>query len=71
MDGGDAATSVAQRTRLRDSLSYGSAIAMNTDGLCMLRSEGRYQRVRLSLSASTTWSHIQGVDIEFVLTGNR
>jgi len=71
VDGGDARVSVAGRTRLKDTVTYGSSSDMNIDGVCKLRSEGRYQRFRLSLSSSTSWSHVQGLGIQYELKGGR
>lgn len=71
VDGGDAKASVSKRARLMDSVSYGSASSVNSNGYCPLRSEGKYQRIRLSLSSSTSWSHVQGITVDYVLRGSR
>jgi len=71
VDGGDVGISVATRSRLKDTVSYGTASTMNADGLCNYRREGRYHRFRASLTASTSWEHIQGVQIDYELTGER
>jgi hypothetical protein len=71
VDGGDARLSVAKRARLKDAVTYGAASDTNINGFCPLRSEGRYQRFRLSLSSSTSWSHAQGLGVDYVLRGKR
>lgn len=71
VDGGDARVAAAARTRLLDSVSYGPAGDMNIDGVCSIRPHGRYMRFRTSLSSSTSWSHIQGLGVEYVLRGLR
>jgi len=71
IDGGQPAVSSAARTRLIDSIAYGSSASMNTDGECAICIEGRYQRLRTSISESTSWSHIQGLTIDYELTGER
>ena len=71
VDGGSADIAVAARTKLQDSVTYGTASAMDADGLCPLIREGRYQRFRTSLTSSTSWSHFQGIQIAYELTGER
>lgn len=69
VDGGAVDVSVAPRTRLKDAVSFTTSTAMNADGLCPVRTEGRYQRPRFSLTSSTSWSHFQGFEIDFELDG--
>ncbi len=71
VDGGSARVSVAKRARLTDAVSYGSASDMNVNGFCPLRSDGKYQRLRLSLTSSTSWSHVQGLAIDGLQRGVR
>lgn len=71
MDGGSADISVAKRQRLVDPVSYGAASTMNTDGECPLYGEGRYMRFRTSLTSSMSWDHIQGIALDFEMTGER
>ena len=71
VDGGGACASVAPRKRLQDSISYGPPSEMNANGVCKLRSEGKYQRIRVSLSSSTSWSHIQGIAVDGTIRGAR
>lgn len=71
IDGGDARIAAAPRTRLNDTITYGSAADMNVDGLCPIRSHGRYQRCRVSLTSSTSWSHIIGIEVDYALRGRR
>jgi hypothetical protein len=65
MDAGTANVSVASRQRLKDSVSYGSAAALNQSGVCPVRGSGVYHRFRLSLTSSTSWSHVQGLKLQF------
>ena len=71
VDGGDIRVSVASRERLQDAVSYGQTAEMNVNGMCPLRAEGRYQRLRVSLSSSTCWSHAQGLTIPWTERGMR
>lgn len=68
-NGSGARVTAATRTRLADPVVYGNSSTMNIDGECKMRSEGRYQRLRVSLSGS--FSHIQGLEIDYTLTGER
>lgn len=71
MDGGTADISLAKRARLTDAVSYGNSSAMNTDGECPIDGEARYMRFRTSLTSSTSWEHIQGIQLDFEITGER
>jgi len=65
VDAGDANVSLAARQRLKDTVTYRSAAAMNASGTCPVRGDGMYHRFRLSLSSSTSWSHVQGLKLDF------
>ena len=69
VDGGNARASVAVKDRLTDGISYDVGSEMNAQGVCPIRTEGRFQRVRISLSGS--WSHLQGMNIPYILRGAR
>lgn len=71
VDGGDAMASVAVKDKLTDIVNYTVSSGMNAQGVCPVRTEGRFQRIRISLSGSTSWSHIQGINIPYVFRGNR
>lgn len=71
IDGGNTDITVASRTKLQDAVSYGSPSEMDYDGACHFRSEGRYQRIRTSVTSSLSWSHLQGLQIEFEIGGER
>ncbi len=47
VDNGSASVSVASRTLLTQSLSFGSASAADTDNRVSLRSSGKYHRLRM------------------------
>jgi hypothetical protein len=81
---GQVDTAAAPRTQLNSAVTFGTASAPNADGLCQLRSEGRYQRLRCSISATfsqslsssitltiSTWSHFEGIEIDYELEGDR
>ena len=63
--------SVGHRKTPIDDVTYAASSQMNVDGICQQRVEDRYQRVRISLSASATWSLVTGVTIEFEESGDR
>ncbi len=71
IDGGTADIAVAKRARLTDGIFYGTASPMNVDGVCPVYAEGRYMRFRTSLTSSTSWDHIQGLQLYFEMTGER
>lgn len=71
IDGSSVDVSIASRSVLSDAVSYGSAKTVNSEGYCPVRVEGRYQRYRTSITSSATWSHIQGLEIDFETMGGR
>ena len=71
VDGGDVSVSIASRQRLKDVITYGAPVEMNPSGTCPLRGEGKYHRMRISLSSSVTWSHMQGIVVDPVVEGDR
>lgn len=60
---------VASRSRQIDTTSYSTAVSLNDDNNCPVRSNGRYHRVRVN--ASGTWKHALGVDVDAVALGRR
>lgn len=60
---------VGQRDRLIDSVSWGAASAMNSIGVCPVRSNARFQRVRLDVSGG--FDRAMGVDIDVRREGVR
>ena len=60
-DAGSPTVQIGTRNRLIDSPSFSTAVAINSNGECPGRADGRYVRARVSLSGS--FSHLQGVEI--------
>lgn len=74
VDGGAPSVAIATRNRIVDTATYGTAVAMDANGFCPLRSEGRYLRGRITIPAGSSFVHIQGLDIPddaVVATGAR
>ncbi len=53
---------VGSRNRLNDSVSYGSAVSVNSNGICRLRKKAYYHRARVGIPAASTWQHAIGID---------
>lgn len=70
---GDSSTTitarVGKRDRLIDSVTYGSASTMNSSGICPVRSNGRFQRVRIDISGG--FERAIGFDLDAVREGVR
>lgn len=62
---------IGTRNRQADSVSYSSAVAMNSLGKAPARSQGRYVRARMTLPASGSWTHLSGVELEGAPAGGR
>lgn len=63
---------IGRRNKMNESVTYGSTVAVNSNGICKLRSKGRYHRARVTIPASSTWQHAIGVEeIEAKAMGSR
>lgn len=69
IDGGSATVSIASRTRLDGSVSFGTAVAASSENRVSLRSRGNYHR--LSVTPTGNFSTAVGVDVDIVAVGNR
>jgi len=63
--------SVASRQGLGDPITFTAPTSTNIDGIAPQRSEGRFQRIRLTAPAGNTVTHIQGAEVSFSPGGNR
>ena len=70
VDNGSASVSVASRTLLTQSLSYGTAAAADTDNRVSLRSSGKYHRLRMQPTGDN-WKTAMGMDVDVVQQGIR
>jgi hypothetical protein len=74
VDGGTDANitvAVAARSAPNDTVTFGSAVAMNGSGLSPQRSSGRFHRARVNIAEDDTWDNALGVDVEAVPEGER
>jgi hypothetical protein len=74
IDGGTDANitvALAARAAPNDTVSFGSAVAMNSSGLSPQRSSGRFHRAQVNVAAGASWTHAQGIDVEAVPEGSR
>ena len=53
---------IKTRNRLQDSHTSGSAVAVNSNGVCRFRRKGRYHRAVVNTAASDAWTHANGID---------
>jgi hypothetical protein len=71
VDGGTLAVQVGTRERTNDPIVWGSDVAQNAVGSCVVRSSGRYHRARVKIAAGSQWSHAQGIEVEAMPEGSR
>jgi hypothetical protein len=62
---------LAVRNRQQDTVSFGSAIPMNSIGTSPQRAIGRYVRAEITIPAGGSWTNISGVELEGVPSGTR
>jgi hypothetical protein len=72
VEGGGATVQIGARDRLSDAVSWGPFSTPDAGGRCAVRSNARYHRARINLTAGSGWSDVQGVDeIEVSVEGTR
>lgn len=69
VDANIATVTVGTRKRQADAIVFGAAVAQNAQGLCPVRSNSRYHRIRVSTSGAFTGA--LGIDAELAQAGNR
>lgn len=61
-----------RRNVMSEAVTFGTAVAANSNGICKLRTKGRYHRARVTIPASSTWQHAIGIgDIKVTAMGER
>jgi hypothetical protein len=63
VDAGTPSLAVGVRNRQIDSVTWGSAVALDDNGNCPQRASGRYVRGRITLPAGSSFTHISGLEI--------
>lgn len=64
VDGGTPSVAIGTRETTESSVTYNMATAINTLGWSPQRATGRYIRARITLPAGSSFSHIQGVELD-------
>lgn len=63
VDGGAPTIAVGVREKTTDTVTFGSAVAVDVDGQCPQRASARYHRARIELPAGSSFTHISGAEI--------
>lgn len=71
IDGGTLTVGLGTRNLPNEAVAFGSDIAVNGSGMAPQRCDARYHRARVKVAAAGTWTHAQGVDLEFTSSGWR
>lgn len=58
-----ASMQLGSRNLTSDTVSWSSAVPMNSNGVCPFRSDARFHRGRITIPAGAEWKHIMGMDI--------
>jgi hypothetical protein len=64
VDGGSPSVAIGRRETLQNPVLFTPAAPLNGLGSCPVRTSGRYGRARITLPAGSSFSHIQGVEID-------
>lgn len=62
---------IGTRTTVETTPTYGVTTAMNSLGWCPLRANGQYTRARITLPAASSFTHIQGCELDADPAGYR
>lgn len=68
-EGGTVTMEVGTRNTPTSAVTFTSPVAMNVDGFCPFRAQGRYHRTRMNLTGN--WSNAQGLDVDARQVGRR
>lgn len=71
VDGGTPSVAVGHRERLVDPVVWTNAVAMNSLGTSPVRTSGRYIRAEITLPSGSSFTNIQGTEIEAADAGTR
>lgn len=71
VDGGTITVTHGGRDRLKDPVSYGTAVAIDDNGKSDMDDDSRYHRFRVNIAAGSDWTHAQGVEFTATPTGER
>lgn len=71
VDGGTPSVAIGYRNRLVDSSTYTTPVAINAIGACPQRANGRYLKGEITLPAASSFTHIQGIEVEGMPGGSR
>ena len=66
---GSVTMEVGTRNTPTSTVTFTSPVAMNVDGFCPFRAQGRYHRTRMNLTGN--WSNAQGLDVDAREIGRR
>jgi hypothetical protein len=69
VDGGAPTVAIDSRIRAMNSKTAGSDISMETNGSCPQNVSSRYHTAQFKMPAGQTWSHAQGVELEYIPEG--
>jgi hypothetical protein len=70
-DTDDATIKVGAKERQGDSFTWTPAVAQEASGRCPARASGRFFRARLEIPAASTWTHVNGLDVDAAKAGVR
>jgi hypothetical protein len=70
-DGGTLSVKLATRDRPNDAATFGSYVSQNNSGECRFRSSAKQHRARVMVASGGTWTHMQGVNFNFQVEGDR
>lgn len=70
VDNGSATVSVASRSLLNETVSYGTPVTADSENRCSLRSNGNYHRLKITPTGAN-WETVIGTEVEIVKQGTR
>jgi hypothetical protein len=71
VDGGTLSVKLATRDRPNDTPSFNTYVSQNNSGECRFRSSAKQHRARVMVASGGIWTHMQGVNFNFQIEGDR
>jgi hypothetical protein len=71
VDGGTVTLQVAGRRTLQDTVTFGTAASLNSDGEAAVLVDAMFHRIRANIAAGGSWNFIDGCDVFAATTSRR
>src|SRR4051812_15135922 len=71
IDGGVPSVAIGYRNRNMDTLTYTTPVAMDDMGKVDVRIDARFVGGRITIPAGSAWTHLSGLDVDWMARGKK